>query len=237
MGGEVATSESDAGTTCDDEGIPVAEPDAPDVETDAPDASKGCQEEEGTGEEGDPDPGEDGEPSPAEEDGSGAVDTSDREEVGDEGQGEEVEPDAVDPIREAACNEAAGVTPDPEETEDTMDPAVEKPHGLENAISHVLENCTYNPKAPGLLVAIRHLVANAAKREMHEEARADARPEKKQPSQRRGPLASNGASGTGGSRGNAGPSGQPSTHGNGNAYGHGDGSGSAASSHGNPHGG
>ncbi len=107
------------------------------------------------------------------------MDAPDGEETDGDALGQDAESGAVDPIREAACNEAAGVTPDPEETDDTMDPAVEKPHGLENAIAHVLENCTNNPQAPGLLVAIRHLVANAEKREMHEEAKADAKPEKK----------------------------------------------------------
>jgi hypothetical protein len=226
--GETATSESDAGTTCVDEGSRAAEPD------DSGEDAAGCGDVEGTDEED--------EPSPSEEDDSDGVDAPDGETDGD-ALGEDAGSGAVDPIREAACNEAAGVTPDPEGTEDGMDPAenpvVEKPHGLENAIAHVLENCMYNPQAPGLLVAIRHLVANAANRDMREEAKVDARREEKQPSQRRGPPASHGASGTGGSRGNAGPSGQPSTHGNGNgnAYGHGDSSGSARSSHGNPHGG
>jgi hypothetical protein len=219
---ETATSESDA-TTCVDEGTPAAEPDDPGED------AAGCGDVEGTDEEG--------EPSPSEEDDAEGVDAPDGEETDGDALGEDPESGAVDPIREAACSEAAGVTPDPEETEDAMDPAVEKPHGLENAIAHVLQNCADNPQAPGLLVAIRHLVANAAKREMHEEAKADARREKKHPSQRRGPPASRGASGTGGSRGNGGPPGQPSTHGNGNAYGNGNANGSAGSSHGNPHGG
>ena len=220
--GETATSESDAGTTCADEGTPAAEPDDPGED------AAGCGDVGGTDEEGEPSPSED----------DHAMDAPDGEETDGDALGQDAESGAVDPIREAACNEAAGVTPDPEETDDTMDPAVEKPHGLENAIAHVLENCTNNPQAPGLLVAIRHLVANAEKREMHEEAKADAKPEKK-PSQRRGPPATRGASGTGGSRGNGGPPGQPSTHGNGNgnANGNGNGNGSAGGSHGNPHGG
>ena len=227
---ETATSESDAGTTCVDQGTPAAEPDDPGRD------AAGCGDVEGTDEEGEPSPSE-------EDDSEGVVDAPDGEETDGDALGEDAESGAVDPIREAACNEAAGVTPDPEETDDTMDPAVEKPLGLENAIAHVLENCTNNPQAPGLLVAIRHLVANAAKREMHEEAKADAKRKKKQPSQRRGPPATHGASGTGGSRGNGGPTGQPSTHGNaygngnGHAYGNAYGNGSAGGSHGNPHGG
>ena len=223
--GETATTESDPGTTCVDEGSPAAEPD------ELGEGAPGCGDVEGTDEEG--------EPSQSEEDDSAGVDAPDGEETDGDAPGDDAESGAVDPIREAACNEAAGVTPDPEETEGAMDPVVEKPHGLENAIAHVLENCRYNPQAPGLLVALRHLAANAAKHEMHEEAKADAKREKKHPSQRRGPPATHGASGTGGSRENGGPPGQPSTHGNGNgnAYGHGNGSGSAGGSHGNPHGG
>ena len=226
--GVTATSE-DAEATCVDEGTPAAEPDDPG------DDAAGCEDVEGTD--------EDGEPSPAEEDDSEGVDAPEGEGTDGDALGEDAESGAVDPIREVACNEAAGVTTDPEETEDAMDPAVEKPHGLENAIAHVLENCTYNPQAPGLLVALRHLAANAAEHAIREEAKADARREKKQPSQRRGPPASHGASGAGGSRGNAATSGQPSTHGkgngngNGNAYGHDKSSGSVGGSHGNPHGG
>jgi hypothetical protein len=216
--GETATSESDAGTTCVDE-TPAAEPDP------GEDAA-GCRDVQGTDEEG--------QPSPSEEDDPEGVDAPAGEETEGDARDEDAEKDAVDPIREDACNEAAGMTP-VGESEDTMDPAVEKPHGLENAIAHVLENCTHNPQAPGLPVAIRHLVANAANREMREEAKADAKPEKKQPSQRRGPPTTHGAPGTGGSRGSGGPPRQPSTIGNGNAYGHG--SGSAGGSHGNPHGG
>jgi hypothetical protein len=219
---ETATSESDEGRTCVDE-IPAAEPEDPSED------AAGCRDVEGTDEER--------EPSPSEEDDPEGVDAPDGEGTERDALGEDAESDAVDPIREAACNEAAGVTPHPEETEDTIDPAVEKPHGLENAIAHILANCTHNPQAPGLLVAIRHLVANAAKREMREEAKADAMREKKQPSQRRGPPATHGASGTGGSRRNGDPPGQPSTHGNGNGNAYGHGSGMAGGSHGNPHGG
>jgi hypothetical protein len=222
--GETATSESDAGVTCVDEGTPAGEPDEPGED------AAGCEDVEGTDEEG--------EPSPSEEDDSEGVDAPDGEETDDDAPDEDAESGAVDPIREAACNEAAGVTPDPEETDDPTDPSVEKPHGLENAIAHVLQNCAYNPQAPGLLVALRHLAANAAKHELREEAKADARDrEKKQPSQGRGAPASHGASGAGGSRGNGGPPGQPSTHGSGNGNAFGNGNGSAGGAHGNPHGG
>jgi outer membrane biosynthesis protein TonB len=58
--------------------------------------------------------------------------------------------------REAECNTAAGV--DPSAT--AAPPTGEKLTGLDNAISHVLENCLKNPQAPGLANALEHLVAN-----------------------------------------------------------------------------
>jgi hypothetical protein len=77
-------------------------------------------------------------------------------------------PDAapvVDPEREVACNEAAGVVEEPT--------AEEKLTGLDNAIAHVLANCIKNPQAPGLINALTHLVANKGLHEAHEAAKAE----------------------------------------------------------------
>jgi hypothetical protein len=223
--GEVATSEWESETTCGDEGVPVAETDAPDADTEL------CGEGDGTGEEGDPGPGEGSEQSP-EEDGSGGDDAPDEEEPGADGPGDD-ESDAVDPIREAACNEAGGVTPAPEEGGDTADSATRKPRGLDNAIAHVLANCTSNPRASGLLVALRHLVANKAKHDAHEDAKANAKAEAT--AKAKAKRAGHGA-GAPASRGN--PPGNSGAQGNGGAAGRGvsgNGQGGSAS-HGNPHG-
>lgn len=227
---EIATSESDHGTSCTDDGTPVAEPDAPDDDTEQ------CQEGEGTGDEGDPD-GEEGgqeEPAPVEDD-SGGVDALDGEETNVDGPGQDDASGAVDPIREAACNGAAGVTPDPDDdSEDTADPSAEKPHGLGNAIAHVLENCTSNAQAPGLLVALRHLVANKAKHDAHDETKGVAKDKAKEKAKAKshgggGTTSQGAAPGNGASRGKGGPHGQGGSHGNGHAYGR-------STPHGNPHG-
>jgi hypothetical protein len=81
-------------------------------------------------------------------------------------------PDAapvVDPEREVACNEAAGVVEEPTAEE----PSEEKLTGLDNAIAHVLANCIKNPQAPGLINALTHLVANKGLHEAHEAAKAE----------------------------------------------------------------
>jgi hypothetical protein len=241
---ETATSESDAGTICVDEGITVVDPDA------SGDDIEGCEQVDGAS--------EDGEPSSPEEGDSEGPDAPDEEDTDTDGPGGD-EPDAVDPIREATCNDAAGVTPDSVDDTDATDLVAEEPHGLENAIARVLENCMLKPQAPGLLVAIRHLVLNKAKHDAHVEAKTDAKNRaKKQPSPGRSAAANHRAAGaTGGSRGNGGPPGHGSSHGNGNAYGrgggnghaygsangngngsaNGNGSGFGGSTHGSPHGG
>lgn len=227
---ETASSESDAGTICPGEGITV-DPGA------LGDDTEGCEDVDGANEEGEP---------PTDEGDTERSNAPDEEDTDVDGPGGDDEPDAVDPIREASCNDAAGVTPDSaDDTEDATDPVAEQPHGLENAIAHVLENCTLKPQAPGLLVAIHQLVANKAKHDAHEEAKTDAKDRaKKQPSPGRSAAAEHAAAGgTGGSSGDGGPPGQGSSHGNGNAYGRDNGngnaygSGSGGSTHGNPHGG
>ena len=85
----------------------------------------------------------------------------------------------VDPEREAACNEAAGVVPTDTGTttgDATTDVTTDEPTkivGLDNAIAHVLANCMKNPDAPGLVNALQHLVANQAKHEAHDAAKTE----------------------------------------------------------------
>lgn len=86
--------------------------------------------------------------------------------------------------REAECNEAAGVSPagEDEEGSEGSEGDVETT-GLDHAVEVVLANCIKNPQAPGLVNALRHLVANrdrhlahqaemAARRAAREAARA-----------------------------------------------------------------
>lgn len=92
---------------------------------------------------------------------------------------------AVDPEREAACNEAAGIAPADGGTTGTSGDGstggtVEEPTkltGLDNAIAHVLANCLKNQDAPGLVNALKHLVANQAKHEAHDAAKAERKAE------------------------------------------------------------
>jgi len=83
------------------------------------------------------------------------------------------EDDSVEPEpsgdREGDCDSAAGIVPDEGEEEVVED----KLTGLDNAIDHVLANCKKNPKAPGLLVALSHLVSNRDKHEAHEAWKAE----------------------------------------------------------------
>jgi len=83
--------------------------------------------------------------------------------------------------RAKACMEAAGMSPDA--TTNSGSPQV-KTTGLDHAIETVLANCIKNPQAPGLLNALKHLVANrdrhaahdadkAARRAAHDAAKAE----------------------------------------------------------------
>jgi hypothetical protein len=127
----------------------------------------------------------------------------------------------VDPEREAACNEAAGVEPAEEGTTDgtgddgtgddgTGDEGTEEESepvtGLDNAISHVLANCLKNPQAPGLVNALEHLVANQARHDALEAERAA-----RKAAHEHGPS---------GDHGNPHTDGQSHAGGNGNGNGH-----------------
>jgi len=76
--------------------------------------------------------------------------------------------------REKACKEAAGVTDLPEVSNA---PTQGKTTGVDNAIQRVMANCIKNPQAPGLLNALRHLVANRARHEAHDADKAARRAE------------------------------------------------------------
>ena len=71
--------------------------------------------------------------------------------------------------RQKACMEAAGMSLD--STTASGSPQV-KTTGLDHAIQMVLANCIKNPQAPGLLNALRHLVANRERHAAHDEEKA-----------------------------------------------------------------
>ncbi len=97
----------------------------------------------------------------------------------DEGDGttnsgavDEVTAQADPAAREAECNEAAGISA----TEAGSDaPSDVKKTGLDHAIEVVLANCIKNPQAPGLVNALRHLVANRDRHMAHEAEKAARR--------------------------------------------------------------
>jgi hypothetical protein len=102
----------------------------------------------------------------------------------DEGDGTPKPPPS--PEREAACKEAAGIKEGSGGSAGSDTTTPEKTTGLDHAIEVVLANCIKNPQAPGLLNALRHLVANrdkhlahdlekAARRAAHEAAKAARR--------------------------------------------------------------
>jgi hypothetical protein len=100
----------------------------------------------------------------------------------DPGEGDETtQPgDAGDPAdREAECKTAAGmstVAGGQGGSDGTTDgtPGDVKKTGLDHAIEVVLANCIKNPQAPGLVNALRHLVANRDRHLAHQ-AEKDAR--------------------------------------------------------------
>src|SRR6266508_2158896 len=102
--------------------------------------------------------------------------TSDEQESDDEGTSDEQESDECQDSdkkpkprpspsadRVKACMEAAGMS-----DESTGGGSETKSTGLDHAIEVVLANCIKNPQAPGLLNALRHLVANRDKHMAHD---------------------------------------------------------------------
>ena len=123
--------------------------------------------------------------------------------------------------------EAAGIDP----TEDAgADAEATEPHGLDNAIEHVLANCVKNPQAPGLLNALTRLAANRERHEEHRAWLAERKAEREAAKAER--KADRGAGhGNGGGNRHGNPHGRGSNGTNGNGHGRGNGS-----SHGNgPH--
>jgi hypothetical protein len=141
--------------TPDDEGTSEDEATSPD-ETTSPDEAA-SPDEEAPGDEGDPEECED---------------PDEGDEATEPGDGDEATQPADPADREAECNEAAGIsTPAEGEggseggAEDGTEEEVKK--GLDHAIEVVLANCIKNPQAPGLLNALRHLVANRDRQLAH----------------------------------------------------------------------
>ena len=73
--------------------------------------------------------------------------------------------------REKACKDAASMSTD-STAAGTAGTTQVKTTGLDHAIEMVLANCIKNPQAPGLLNALRHLVANRERHAAHDEEKA-----------------------------------------------------------------
>jgi hypothetical protein len=91
----------------------------------------------------------------------------------DEGDNQETDshqgPTPTSSDREAECRTAAGLT---QPTSSSNAPAPQKTTGLDHAIEMVLANCIKNAQAPGLVNALRHLVANRDRHQAHEAEKA-----------------------------------------------------------------
>ena len=80
-------------------------------------------------------------------------------------------PGATTADRQKACMDAAGMSTGSTAAGTAGTPQV-KTTGLDHAIEMVLANCIKNPQAPGLLNALRHLVANRERHAAHDEEKA-----------------------------------------------------------------
>jgi hypothetical protein len=140
------TPPPDPGSTCEVDGVQVTEEDV--VVTDEGDEGE-------TGEEG------------QEEGDQGEDECVEEEEPVEESSVDEGSVPPVDPDRQVACETAAGLVPGSGPGDEGV-----KLTGLDNAIAKVLANCLKNEKAPGLLNALRHLVANRDRHEAHEAEKA-----------------------------------------------------------------
>ena len=127
-------------------------------------------------------PSESPSPDQGDQDEQGEQGTSDDDESddqGDQGSSEQEssdckdskdskKPSATTADRQKACLDAAGMSGP---TVGTGTSQV-KTTGLDHAIERVLANCIKNPQAPGLLNALRHLVANRDLHAAHDDEKA-----------------------------------------------------------------
>jgi hypothetical protein len=129
-----------------------------DTTTCAPE-DEGTPDDEGSSEDettspGEETPGEEGNPEECEEPDEG-------DETTEPGEGDEATQPGDPADREAECKEAAGMSTLTEGEGGAADGTEgEVKKGLDHAIEVVLANCIKNPQAPGLVNALRHLVAN-----------------------------------------------------------------------------
>jgi hypothetical protein len=143
---------------------------------------EGTAQDEGTSEEQESD--DQGTPEDQESDDQGTSEDQESDESCEQSDEGTADQSGDQGDREKACREAAGMTEEPgggtegEETSET------EATGLDHAIEVVMANCIKNPQAPGLLNALRHLVANrdnhmahdeelAARRAAHDAAKAE----------------------------------------------------------------
>src|SRR5213594_4355470 len=121
--------------------------------SESPSPDQGDQEAQG-------EQGDQGTSDDHESDDQGTSDQQESEDCKDEGtdQGATPKP-SPSADREKACMDAAGMSTGSTAAGTAGTPQV-KTTGLDHAIEMVLANCIKNPQAPGLLNALRHLVAN-----------------------------------------------------------------------------
>ncbi len=146
-----AVSIQDESTSCDSNGQETSE-------------DQGSSQEQGADEQSSSDEQEsDDQESEDQDQVKNDCDSDDDQESGDQGASEGSTHDHTD----ADCLGAAGMS---EESGGGSGSAGDetKKTGLDNAIARVLANCIKNPQAPGLLNALRHLVANQARHEAHD---------------------------------------------------------------------
>lgn len=140
---------------------------APDDEGTSDD--QGTTEEEGSDDQGSQDEGTSEDEGSKDEGSSEECEDPEGDETTKPDEGDEATQPGDPADREAECNEAAGVSPAPEGeggSEATQEDA--KTTGLDHAIEVVLANCIKNPQAPGLVNALRHLVANRDRHLAHQ---------------------------------------------------------------------
>jgi hypothetical protein len=156
-----AVSIQDESTSCDSNGQETSEDQGSSQE-------QGADEQSSSDEQASDDPGSDEQASDDQESedqdqAKDECDSADDQESDNQGASEGSTHEHTD----ADCLGAAGMS---EESGGGSGSAGDetKKTGLDNAIARVLANCIKNPQAPGLLNALRHLVANQARHEAHD---------------------------------------------------------------------